>query len=469
MIDCQLANFAVDLLGSEAPFTVRAAYGEQLAEGRFPYDVRQAEWQTRLAQLARPDLRPGQAVLRECGAALFAALLARDVRDLWLSARADLDAGRIDGLRVRLHAASTAVADLPWETLYDADRGHMLAASTHTTLVRGVRWLRYVGGARPLQLTLPVRLLLAIPEDPTGQIDAAREEERILAALAPLHPDGVTWETLTGRFNALDLRHRLERGGFDALHLITHGTAAGLLLWENDEATIAPAAALRAALEAAPRVRLAVLNACETAVGAGGAPVTSVGAHLLQAGLPAVVAMQFPIADQAAAAFAEHFYAELLTGRCPGAVDVAVTRARSALYTRSPDELAYATPVIWLNAPNGQIFAPDRRVRLRQRPAAPPDLAPLRAERAGLEAWLAAVPPVDAAHAPTLLRPMATRLVSELRECHDLLAQLDALEQQPVQPQLAAQYADKLARLRSSQETIDKLVQLLRQPPDRPL
>jgi hypothetical protein len=64
---------------------------------------------------------------------------------------------------------------------------------------------------------------------------------------------------------------------------------------------------------------------------------------------------------------------------------------------------------------------------------------------------------------------MATRLVSELRECHDLLAQLDALEQQPVQPQLAAQYADKLARLRSSQETIDKLVQLLRQPPDRPL
>ena len=137
--------------------------------------------------------------------------------------------------------------------------------------------------------------------------------------------------------------------------------------------------------------------------------------------------------------------------------------------TRSPDELAYATPVIWLNAPDGQIFVPDRRVRPRQRPVAPPDLAPLRDERAGLEAWLAAVPPVDAANVPTLLRPMATSLVSELRECHDLLAQLDALEQQPVQPQRAAQYADKLARLRSSQETIDKLVQILRQPPDRPL
>ncbi len=469
MIDCQLANFAIDLLGSDAPFTVRAAYGEHIAEGVFHHDVRQAEWQTWLAQLTPPDLRPGQPVLAACGAALFQALLAGDVRDLWLSARADLDAGRIAGLRVRLQAASTAVADLPWETLYDADRGHTLAASTHTTLVRGVRWLRYVGGARPLQLTLPLHLLLAIPEDPTGQIDAAAEEARILAALAPLHPDGVTWETLTGRFNALDLRRRLERGGFDVLHLITHGTAEGVLLWENDEAVIAPAAALRAALEAAPRVRLAVLNACETAIGAGAAPVTSVGAHLLQAGLPAVVAMQFPIADQAAAAFAEHFYIELLTGRCPGAVDVAVTLARSALYTRSPDELAYATPVIWLNAPDGQIFIPDRRVRLHQRPTAPPDLAPLRADRVSWKPGWPLCRPSMPHNVPTLLRPMATSLANELRECHDLLAQLDALEQQPVQPQLAAQYADKLARLRSSQETVNKLVQILRQPPARPL
>lgn len=100
------------------------------------------------------------------------------------------------------------------------------------------------------------------------------------------------------------------------LHLITHGTADGVLLWENDEAAITPAAALRAALEAAPQVRLAVLNACETAIGAGATPVTA-SPRLLQAGLPTVVAMQFPIADQAAAAFAEHFYGELLAGRCP--------------------------------------------------------------------------------------------------------------------------------------------------------
>jgi hypothetical protein len=431
--------------------------------------VRQAAWQTWLAQLTPADLRPGQAALTDCGAALGQALFAGDVRDLWLNARADLDAGRIGGLRLQLHAASTAVADLPWETLYDADRSHLFAASPQTALVRSVRWHKYVGGTRPLHLTLPLRLLLAIPEDPTGQIDAAAEEERIASALAPLQPDGVTWETLAGRFDALDLRRRLERGGFDVLHLITHGTVEGVLLWESDAAVIAPAAALRAALEAAPRVRLAVLNACETAVGAGLAPVSSVGAQLLQAGLPAVVAMQFPIADHAAATFAEHFYTELLTGRCPGAVDMAVTLARCALFTRSPDELAYATPVLWLNAPDGQIFTPDRRVRLRQRPAAPPDLAPLKAERASLEAWLDAVPvpAADSAPVPALLRPLAASLAGELRECRDLLAQLDTLEQQPVQPLVAAQYADKLARLRSSQETVDKLTLLLRQAPAR--
>ena len=465
MDDCQFANFAIDLLGSEPPFTVRAAYGVHVAEGLFLHDVRQTEWQRWLAQLAPADLRPGHAALTACGAELCQALFAGDVRDLWLRARADLEAGRSAGLRIQLHAASTAAADLPWETLFDADRGQLFAASPHTLLVRSARWLRYVGATRPLQLMLPLRILLALPEDPTGQIDAAAEEARIAAALAPLQPDGVIWETLAGRFDALDLRRRLERGGYDVLHLVTHGTAEGVLLWEEDRAALAPAAALRSALEAAPRVRLAVLNACETAVGAGLAPVTSVGAHLLQAGLPAVVAMQFPIADHAAAAFAEHFYSELLTGRCPGAVDVAVTLARSALFTRSPDELAYATPVLWLNAPDGQIFVPDRRLQARARPSAAPDLASLQAERASLESWLAALPSVDAAHMPTLLRPLAASLAGELRECRDLLAQLDVLERQPVQPLRTAQYADKLARLRSSQKTIDRLTQMLRQPP----
>lgn len=468
MVDCQLVNFSVDLLGSEAPFTVRAAYGDHIAEGIFPYDARQSAWQDRLAQVAPPDLCPGQAVLTECGATLFAALVTGDVRDLWLSARTDLDAGRIGGLRLRLEVASAAAAELPWETLYDADRGHVIAASAQVALVRSVNWLRYIGGARSLQLSLPLRLLLAIAEDPTGQIDAAAEEARIVEALAPLLPDGVHYEVLAGRFSALDLRHRLERGRFDTLHIVTHGTPEGLLLWDGDQATLAPAAALRAALESAPHLRLVVLNACETATSAGDSPVTSVGAQLLQTGIPAVVAMQFPIADQAAALFAEHFYAELLAGRCPGAVDVAVTRARSALFTRNPDELAYATPVIWLNAPDGQIFVTDRRVRLHERPPAPPDLAALRGERTRLETWLATLAPVDAAQLPAMLRPMAARRSEELRECHDLLAQLDVLEQQPAQPLVAVQYADKLARLRSSQETIDKLTQILRQPPDHP-
>ena len=144
---------------------------------------------------------------------------------------------------------------------------------------------------------------------------------------------------------------------------------------------------------------------------------------------------------------------------------VAVTLARSALFTRSPDELAYATPVLWLNAPDGQIFVPDRRLQARARPSAAPDLASLQAERASLESWLAALPSVDAAHMPTLLRPLAASLAGELRECRDLLAQLDVLERQPAQPLRTAQYADKLARLRSSQKTIDRLTQMLRQPP----
>lgn len=274
-------------------------------------DVRQAEWQTWRAALTPPDLRPGQPVLAACGVALFQALLAGDVRDLWLSVRADLgDVVTSPGCVCGCKQPAPPSPTCPGNPLRRRPRPHAGGEHAHDVGARGP--LAALCRRRdPLQLTLPLHLLLAIPEDPTGQIDAAAEEALDLAVLAPLHPDGVTWETLTGRFNALDLRQRVpERGGFDVLHLITHGTAEGVLLWENDEAVIAPAAALRVALEAAPWVRVAVLNACETRDWRRRRAGDQCGRTPVQAGLPAVVAMQVPIADQAAATFAEHFYAE---------------------------------------------------------------------------------------------------------------------------------------------------------------
>ena len=61
---------------------------------------------------------------------------------------------------------------------------------------------------------------------------------------------------------------------------------------------------------------------------------------LVRRGIPAVVAMQFEVSDNAAVEFAPALYGALAAGR---PIDAAVTEARKAMYTVSP--LEWATPV----------------------------------------------------------------------------------------------------------------------------
>lgn len=98
--------------------------------------------------------------------------------------------------------------------------------------------------------------------------------------------------------------------------------------------------------------------------------------------------MQFPISDGAATAFTGEFYAALADGM---PVDQAVTSARKGLLAGYASE--WATPVLYLNAPDGQVFEgwlrgprrrPAYRLRLgphRLRLRRPPLLPPRRQHR----------------------------------------------------------------------------------------
>jgi hypothetical protein len=72
--------------------------------------------------------------------------------------------------------------------------------------------------------------------------------------------------------------------------------------------------------------------------------------------VPAVVAMQYPLTDDAAMAFAEEFYRRLCMGENAGRVDVAVTHARNLLAILYPDNRCFAAPVVYTRAPDGVIF-----------------------------------------------------------------------------------------------------------------
>ncbi|HSN87195.1 MAG TPA: SUMF1/EgtB/PvdO family nonheme iron enzyme, partial [Thermoanaerobaculia bacterium] len=126
------------------------------------------------------------------------------------------------------------------------------------------------------------------------------------------------------------------------------------------------------------------LNACETGRTPDGAdhdPFAGVATALVLGGVPAVIAMQLPIADEAAITFSRTVYDRLAAG---DPVDAAVAEGRQALYAASRDTVEWAIPVLFTRIPDGRIFAPQART------APEPRIRPVRRGRPRLLAGIAA-------------------------------------------------------------------------------
>jgi hypothetical protein len=399
MPGCQYRNFDITIGGEQAPYPVMATYAGLSAEGSFAYDAAQPLWREDAAILQDTRRAPGVETLTRVGSRLFEALLREDLRDLWLAARAGSEEIDAPQLRLRLLLHPPAVAALPWESLYDRRRQQSLGADPALALVRVSNQVGYVGRARPLEATLPIKILVAAVDDPDG-IDARAEIARIEESLAGLIPHKIQLRTLAGRLDIHTLRRHLHDEDPDILHLISHGDPDGLLLWSADgEPELISGSQIQAMLRQINSLKLVFLNACLTGQPDGRRPFADVAGRLLQTGLPAVIAMQFEIADRSAASFAGFLYEALVSGDCPGAVDRAMSIARSNLYISAPHRLDYITPVLWLNTEDGVIFrlAAPAIVDLTPSPAPPPEaerpiLDPQLAEK---EVWLAALPRYD--------------------------------------------------------------------------
>ena len=108
------------------------------------------------------------------------------------------------------------------------------------------------------------------------------------------------------------------------------------------------------AAAAAPRLPQRLQDGGDQRRAAAVDPFAGIATALIQAGLPAVVAMQFPISDQAAIAFSETFYQSIAQG---DPVDVAMAEGRKKLWQL--DE--WATPVLFLRSKDGVLFEAPRR------------------------------------------------------------------------------------------------------------
>lgn len=264
------------------------------------------------------------------------------------------------GLRIRLRLSDAPdLADLPWEFLYDSSQSHFLAYSTMTPLVRYLD-LPHTVAPLAVQPPLKVLVLIANPRDHGyATLNVEDEWRKVQHALAGLEERGLVQVTRLEAATLSTLQRQLRRDQYHIFHFVGHGgfdqqTQGGVLLLEDEagRSRLVSGHYLGALLRDHPSLRLTLLNACEGARTSRADPFAGVAQHLVQQGIPAVIAMQFEITDQAAITISHEFYNALADNY---GVDAALSEARKALFAAGND-MEWGTPVLYMRAQSGQLF-----------------------------------------------------------------------------------------------------------------
>lgn len=279
-------------------------------------------------------------------------------------------------LQLRFDEDAVALARYPWELIHD-NRRHMLPSGA----VELTRYISYPETPTPLSIDPPLRVLYieSRPND-LQSLPVRKEQETVRAALEALEERGLlVLETLSPpTYNALI--ERIERNQDHVLHFDGHGAIArrcpaceamnyphytacqqsgchrslddvsplGYLAFEKErgrEVDWVDSKVLEHLLYPS-QIRVAVLSACRSGEVRGETLFGGVGPALIQAGVPAVVAMQVPITVAAAAKFMQGFYGALADLKT---LPAAMTSGRRrlfrgrewfipALYLRSTDD-----------------------------------------------------------------------------------------------------------------------------------
>lgn len=326
-----------------------------------PQDVEQRLQQLERSVLASREISAsGEAIappsMRDWGGAMWEAALPGNLLGLFRAGRLSVDQ-QGSGLRIKLRIRSPELAALPWEFLWDPQSAAFVGLSVATPIVR------YIETAQPMQplaTSLPLRVLAVVsaPKD-LATLDTLREQERIDSALQAAGVDRFDVEWLINPRRD-ELFAAFGRGPWHVFHFIGHGdwddeAQAGYLALAGPDGNSDPLPAEQLALLLGDHdaLRLAVLNACQGARSSAGDRFSSIATALVRRGTPAVIAMQFPISDTAAIAFAHTFYTSVAAG-VP--VDAAVSEARRAIAFGADDTLEWATPVLFMRSPNGTLF-----------------------------------------------------------------------------------------------------------------
>ena len=302
----------------------------------------------------------GEQVLRDFGRGVFRSVFT-DVPSI--QRIYERSKGAAQDLRIKLRIEAADLAGLPWEYLYDEDDMPGFVSLTRPI----VRYLETAGGVGRMGVKGPLRILGMIADPSTSEwpkLNVVKERDRINKGIDALQHEGkVDFQWVPGG-SGRDLMKKLLEGEWHIFHFIGHGGveealpgagASGFVVMVDEDGKPVKkfASDLAMMLTGAKRsLRLIVLNCCESARINVGDRFGNPAIGLMKTGwLPAVVAMQFPITDNAAISMSEGFYAALAGNR---PIDDALTLARKFIQEKSRVE--WGIPVLYMRSPDGRIF-----------------------------------------------------------------------------------------------------------------
>ncbi|MBP0639448.1 CHAT domain-containing protein [Cupriavidus sp. AcVe19-6a] len=320
-------------------------------------------------------------VLRDFGSKMFRILLSESgsVATTYSASRAS-----VNSLRLKLTVDPPELAVLPWEFLFE-EKQHS-SAQDYLCLNDCTPIVRYLDFGHIQQHAgvtgkLNILGMIANPRGEWTPLDVERERQRIDRAVAEIpDKDAINFQWVQGQTQE-DLLDIMQKEEWHVFHFIGHGGVSewidfdgnpqseGFVVLADGQGGAVRLTAAELAMSLSNRsrsLRLAVLNCCESARGTG---ADSPGAAIVKSGVPAVVAMQYPICDETAITFASMFYRSLLNGR---SVEDALTAARKLMHRESAVE--WGIPVLFTCADSSPLIV-HRSATAFPAPPSPPSPA----------------------------------------------------------------------------------------------
>ncbi len=341
---------------------VTSPAGEAVTDFKLPFS--EIEIENFLLKIGRPRRRvratgsPEIKAIKDFGKQLYTAVFSGEVQACLSSSLGNLCQSPDCGLRIRLRLSKVPeLAGLPWEYLYNPSLNRFLSLSKNTPVVRHLSLPEQI---RPCLVKLPIHVLVII-SSPAGYpaLNVQKEWTKLKEATSDLAESGYLLLERMKNPTIGNLSTHLRRHTCNILHFIGHGgfhrhLGEGVLIFEDDNgsANEVTGERLGTILLDHESLRLAVLNACEGARADDGNPFAGVAQNLIQQRVPAVVAMQFEVTDQAAITFSHSFYRSIAEGE---SVDAAVAEGRKDVYSKSND-VEWGIPALYLRSSDGKIF-----------------------------------------------------------------------------------------------------------------